>query len=199
MIQFKIQAEITLKVLFQFIKNPIEGMRHLPQWEWPILLTFQAAMAAVAGAGAGFVAKSISGVFTGLIFVPVSNALISSVVAGFFFYTFMFVFNQPVNFLRMYTHVVFAQIPALAIYCLTPLLPPLVLLGPAAAGLLLIVGFTDNFGLERKKATKFIGTVFAIFCILWILNSINYRRQIESFSDKVTPESMDKLEEEMKR
>lgn len=196
--QFKAQFLSAMRTLLDFAKNPVQGMRHLPNWEWPFLLIVQGACAAAAGVGVGIVSKSISGIFMGLIFVPLSNALISAVIAGFFYYTFEFVFKLPVSFHRMYTHVFFAQLPALAVYVITPVLPPLALLGPAAAGILLVVGFTDNFGLDRKRAVRFLAILYGIFCLLWILNAINYRRQIQSIHDRATPESLDILERELK-
>ncbi len=186
------------KILLQFIKNPIEGMRHLPNWDWPFLLVCQAIAAAASGVAAGIVSGSVSRLFAGLIFVPISNALVTAVLAGFFYYTFSFVFQQPSTFQRIYVNLVFAQIPSLVLFAISPLLPPLALLGPAATGILLLVGFVDNLGLDRRRITRLLLGMYAVFVVFWILNTISQRRSVEAFRDRATPESLDILEKEMK-
>jgi len=186
------------RILLQFVKNPIEGMRHLPNWDWPFMLVCQAIAAAVAGVAAGIVSGSIARLFTGLIFVPISNALVTAVLSGFFYYTFSFVFQQPTSFQRIYLNLVFAQLPSLVLFAISPILPPLALLGPAATGLLLLVGLVDNLGLDRRKITRLLLGMYAVFVIFWIFNTISQRRSVEAFRDRATPESLDILEREMK-
>lgn len=186
------------KLLLRFAANPIEGMRHLPAWDWIFLLACQAIAAAVAGVASGVVARDFGRMLAGLFFIPISNALLTAVVAGFFYYTFAFVFKTPANFQRVYLHLVFAQLPALAIFALSPMLPPLMLLGPAAAALLLLVGFVDNLGIDRKRLTRLMMILYGVFVVFWIANSINQRRQIEAIRDRASPESMDILENEIR-
>lgn len=186
------------RLLLKFAANPIEGMRHLPDWDWIFLLACQAIAAAAAGLASGIVAGSFTGMLAGLIIVPISNALLTAVVAGFFYYTFAFVFKTPASYQRVYLHLVFAQLPSLIIFAVAPMLPPLMLLGPAAAGLLLLVGFVDNLGLDRKKVSRLLLTLYGIFVVFWIVNSIHQRRQIEELRYRASPESMDILENEIR-
>ena len=184
-------------LLLHFARNPIAGMRHLPDWDWPFLLVCQAIAAATCGVAAGITAHSLGSIFAGLIFTPISNALITAVLSGFFYYTFGFVLHKPTPFHKIYTHMVFAQIPALLLWTVTPLLPPLILLGSAATGLLLLVGFVDNFGLPRRTMIRLLAGIYMVFVIFWISSAINQRRQVEVFRDKATPESLDILEKEL--
>lgn len=180
-----------------FARNPVAGMRELPDWDWPFLLTCQAIAAAVAGVGAGIVAGRFSQVITGLLFVPISNALMTAVIAGFFYYTFTFIFHKPASYHRVYTHLVFAQLPALIMFLVSPVLPPLMLFGPAAAAFLLLVGFQYNLGVERKPTFRLLVGLYLIFVVFWIFNSFNQKRQIEAYRDRATPESLDILEKEL--
>jgi hypothetical protein len=183
--------------LLKFAKNPVEGMRFLPDWDWPFLLTCQAIAAATSGVVAGIIAGSFTRAIIGLLVVPISNALLSAAVAGFFYYTFIYVFRRPAPYSRIYVHIVFAQLPALCLNAISPLLPPLIILGPLAAGLLLLVGFVDNLGLEKKPVLKMLAGLYAVFFIFWVFNSISNKRQVESFRNQATPESLDILEKEL--
>jgi len=184
-------------LILQFARNPVEGMRRLPDWDWPFLLTCQAIAAAVAGVGAGIVERQFTRIFTGLLFVPISNALVTAVISGFFYYTFAFAFHRPASFHRIYTHLVFAQLPALVMLIVSPVLPPLVLLGPLAAGFLLLVGFSDNLGQDRRQTFRLLAALYGIFVVFWIFSSVSQRRQIETFRERATPESLDILEKEL--
>jgi hypothetical protein len=184
-------------LLLHFARNPIDGMRTLPHWDWPFLLVCQAIAAATCGVVAGITARSLGSVFTGLLFVPITNALSTAVVSGFFYYTFSFVFHRPASFQNLYTHMVFAQLPFLLVWTVSPILPPIVLIGAAATGLLLFVGFIHNLGQDRKKMIKLLVGMYTLFVIFWISSAINHRREVEVFRDKATPESLDILEKEL--
>lgn len=184
-------------LLLQFARNPVEGMRRLPDWDWPFLLTCQAIAGAAAGVCAGFVARSFTQIFTGLIFVPISNALITAVACGFFYYTFAYVFQRPASFHRIFTHLVFAQLPALAVLIISPVLPPLALLGPAAAGFLLLVGFVDNLGQDKRSTFRLLAGIYAVIVVFYIFQSVSYRREIDAYKNQATPETLDTLEREL--
>lgn len=184
-------------LLLRFARNPIDGMRHPPEWDWPLMLVCQAIAAAVCGVAAGIVSKSIAGIFLGLIFSPITNALTTALITGFFYYTFTFILHKPASFQRIYMLLIFAQLPSLLIWAISPLLPPLVLLGAAATGLLLLVGFVDSLGQDRRTMVRLLAGIYAVFVIFWITNAISHRRQVEVFRDKATPESLDILEKEL--
>jgi hypothetical protein len=195
---WKVRLKDAGHLILQFARNPMEGMRQLPDWDWPFLLTCQAIAGATAGVGAGIVAGSFTRIFTGLLFVPISTALMTAVISGFFYYTFTFVFQRPASFHRIYTHMVFSQLPALVMFMVSPVLPPLVLLGPLAAGFLLLFGFVENLGQDRRKTFRLLAGLYGVFVVFWIFSSISQKRQIEAYRDRATPESLDILEKELK-
>ncbi|MBX7231892.1 MAG: hypothetical protein K1X29_07375 [Bdellovibrionales bacterium] len=187
------------RVLLQYSYNPVEGMRNLPEWDWAFLLICQGLFAAGAGFLSGVVSKSVIACVTGLVFVPLSNALISFVLSGVFYYLLLFNFKKTVPFIKIYTQLVFAQLPALVIFMLSPLLPHLMLLGPLASLWLLTVGFVYNFQVERLKIQKTLGLLYIVFVILWVFNNLQNRHQVDRLMrDRATPESLDILENELK-
>src|SRR5438105_149946 len=102
------QALFTLP---HFLKNPVDGMRHLPDWDWPVLLILQGGMAAISGFVKDIVGRHYIGAIVSIFIFPLVALVTSAVVTGFFFYTFMFFFQRHVDFRRVFTHVLFASIP----------------------------------------------------------------------------------------
>ncbi len=195
---WKVRLKDAGHLLLQFAKNPVEGMKQLPDWDWPFLLTCQAIAGASAGVGAGIVGRNFAQIFTGLVFVPISNALVTGVACGFFYYVFEYGFHRPARFHKIYTHLVFAQLPALAATILSPLVAPIWLLGIMATGFLLLVGFVHNLGQDRKSTFRMLSGIFAFLVVIWIFNSISQRRSIDAYREQATPESLDILEKELK-
>ena len=195
---WKVRLKNAGHLLLQFARNPVDGMKQLPDWDWPFLLTCQAIAGATAGVGAGIVGRSFTQIFTGLVFVPISNALLTAVACGFFYYTFEYIYHRPASFHRLYTHLVFAQLPALATTLLSPILPPIWLLGTLATGFLLLVGFVHNLGQDRRSVFRLLAGIYAFLVVVWIFNSISERRSIEVYRDQATPESLDILERELR-
>lgn len=91
----------------------------------------------------------------------------------------------------------FALLPALTISTLSGLIPPITLVGTALTGLLLIVGFVDNFRLPKKKVTKLICGLFLIYVIIWITSTISFQQKSEEFRYKHKPENLDILQKEL--
>ena len=90
-----------------------------------------------------------------------------------------------------------AILPAVALSTVSRFIPPITLLGTALTGLLLIVGFVDNFRLPKKQITKLIGGLFLIYVIIWISSSISFQKKQQDFRSKHLPESLDILEKEL--
>lgn len=187
-----------LRTLPHFLKNPVEGMRQLPDWDWPTLTTLQATFAAGCGLVGGIVERHfLTAIVSFFIFPIVANA-VNFILSGFFFYVFMFAFKQHVDFRRIYTHLLFASIPVLLISIISPLVPLVNLVGLGAAGLLLIVGFTSNFGMPLKKVRNLIFGMFLAYAAMLVVQLITWRGGKESLRVRATPESLDILEKELK-
>ncbi len=77
-------------VLPHFFKNPIQGMRTLPVWDWPTILILQGAFAAICAILTSAVARNLLGMFTGIVIGPITQMLLISISAGFFYYIFQF-------------------------------------------------------------------------------------------------------------
>ncbi len=187
----------SLKVLLDFAKNPIQGMKTLPDWKWPKLLFLMGGFAAICGVLRGVVNRSFLEMISGVLVYPVSALLMIAIFSGLFFYIFMFFYKRQLSYQRVYTHVTFAVLPSVLLSTVSYLVPPITLLGSAITGLLLIVGFVDNFRLPKKAVTKMVSGLFLVYVIIWIFSTISFQQKKEEFRMKALPESLDILEKEL--
>jgi hypothetical protein len=195
LIKFKLrEAALTLP---HFFKNPVQGMRALPHWEWPETLILQALFAAACSVVGNILERDLIGIFTGLFIAPIASILMVTIGAGFFYYVFQFFFQREVPFRQVYQHVLFASIPTLIVGIVAFMLPPVLLVGAAATAMLLYVGFVSNFMLPPLKVRNLLAGIFAVYAVFWIVTLINSSHRHKSMRQKATPESLDILEKEL--
>lgn len=195
---YRQKLHAVLYFLRDFVKNPVHGMRNPPDWEWSVLAIFHASVTAICGALSGLIMLHPARFFSGLIVLPISSSLILAMVTGFFYYTFMYVFKREVPLKKIATLVILATLPFTALYTFSGYLPPISIAGLFVTCLLLIVGLTENTQIERKKITKLVGGIFAVFLIFWVYNTISNSREKKSIKDMTVPGSLDILEKEMR-
>ena len=193
----KAKLREAILVLPHFFRNPVEGMRTLPDWEWPETLILQAIFAAGIAFLSNLLDRDILGAITGLIIAPISFIALTGVGSGFFFYLFKFYFHRDVEFRKLYIHVLFAAIPIMLVSIVAFMLPPVLLIGACATALLLYVGFVSNFQLPQRKLRNVLIGLFAAYAIFWGLTLIGNNSRHKSMRMKATPESLDILEKEL--
>lgn len=186
-----------LLVLPHFFKNPIQGMKTLPAWDWPTIIILQGAFAAICAILTSAVARNLLGMFTGIIIGPITQLLLISISAGFFYYVFLFFFKRDIPYRQIYLTLVFAAIPAIIVNIVSPILPPAPILGGAASLGLLYVGFVNNFYLDRIKIRNLLGALMVIYCATWAVQLFKSSSRFERMRERATPESMDILEKEL--
>jgi len=128
-VQIKTKLREAVLVLPQFFRNPVQGMRTLPSWEWPEILILQAAFAAGCSFLANLLQRDILGIFTGIIIAPLTLALLSAIMTGIFYYVFKFYFEREVPYRQIYIHVLFASIPIVIVSIAAFLVPPITISG----------------------------------------------------------------------
>ncbi|MBX3022384.1 MAG: hypothetical protein KF799_11990 [Bdellovibrionales bacterium] len=184
-------------VLPHFFKNPIQGMRTLPAWDWPTILILQGAFAAVCAILTSAVARNLLGMFTGIVIGPITQLLLISISSGFFYYTFMFFFGREIPYRQIYITLIFAAIPGLIANIISPILPPAMMVGGIASIGLLYVGFVSNFYLDRMKVRNLLGALLIIYAAMWAVQIFKSNSRHNLMREKATPESLDILEKEL--
>lgn len=157
-----------IRVFLRYIKNPVREIQHLPDWSWRNLLIFIVGFTAATGAAAGLLRAQVLSVFYGALIVPVMTGL-TILIASLFFYFFFQVFaGQTLSFRKITTIVFFANIPFFIFQMVSHWFPPISLIGLAFAGLILIVGFTENFRIDRKLITRVVAGTYLLFVLMWV-------------------------------
>jgi hypothetical protein len=195
--QIKLKLREDIVVLPHFFKNPIHGMRNLPPWEWPTILVLQGAFAVICSVIANSIEREWVGLITGIIIAPVTNYIVAGVAAGFFYYYFMFILKRDFSYRQIYLNIIFAAIPLMAVTMIAFLVPPIILVGMAAALLLLYVGFVDSVQLPKKHLRNLLMVIFAVNVVYWGFQQLNSPHKHKSMHEKATPESLDILEKEL--
>lgn len=178
-----------------FFKNPIQGMRQLPNWEWPELVILQCAFASTMAMLKSIIDRSLVGLVN-VVIAPFAAVIVIGLVAWIITYAFKFFNDRDVDLRLVYTNLVFAAIPSQITNILSKYIPGVNLCGLAATLILLHVGLTHNFYANpRKLKNGFIG-LFVAAALITVLSLVKNQFRREDMRQKATPESLDILEKE---
>lgn len=160
--------------LNRFLRHPINEIKNVPDWHWYRLIGVHSVLAALSGALRGFVDQKISfSIVAGLFISPILTLISLAVASLFFYYTFQIFLQKTVSPRRLFTVVMLANIPQLLFQIVSGYVPPISLVGMAFTALLLLVGFAENFQLEKRIVIRLIGFIYALFLALWIWGRVS--------------------------
>ena len=169
--------------LNKFLRHPMTEIKSVPDWHWYRLIGLHATLAAICGALTGLVEKKISfSIIAGLILTPILTMITLGVATLFFYYCFQIFVQKTVSVRKLATVIVLANIPQMILQVVSGYVPPITLVGMAFTALLLLVGFVENFQIDRKMAMRLIGGLYAIFIALWLWNQASSARFEKSWN-----------------
>jgi hypothetical protein len=193
----KVRAKEIILFLPEYLRNPVEGIKHAPAWDWSTVLLLEILFSASTGLLTGIVARHFLAIIGGLILSPIVGVILSFIVSGLIHYTCLFLMKTEVEFKKVFIIVVLAKIPSQILGILVPLIKFIPLIGIIVTALLLIIGISDNFMLDRKKVSRIIGTIATITLLFWLYTIII---EVSSNHIKVqdyTPDSLDQIHKEL--
>ncbi|MDZ4676168.1 MAG: YIP1 family protein [Oligoflexia bacterium] len=194
-----IKARIREVVFFlpQYLKNPVDGIKRVPSWDWTTVIILEVLISAACGLLGGIVARHILSVLGGIIVGPVMGLIMSVVLSGILYYAGLFILKTELEYKKIFIVVVLAQIPAQIIGVLSPISRAVTPFAILISALLITVGLVDNFMLEKKRVTKIVGTLTGIVLIFWIYSAVlditRHRIKVQEY----TPESLDQIHKEL--
>ncbi|MCB9026836.1 MAG: hypothetical protein H6625_10995 [Bdellovibrionaceae bacterium] len=181
-----------------FLVNPVQHIRTLPDWDWRTILFFLGLLGSLSGSLHGLVSGSFTSTILGFFFLPLSLTVIHFIIAGFFYYFVLFFLHREISYKQLFLLLILSNTPLFALYVLSPLASPLILLGIAFSGILLIVGFVDYFLLPRKPILRMILALFIFYILMWIWGAIQTSQVKKIERAPTTRENLDLLEKELK-
>lgn len=179
----------------RFLRHPLQEIQAIPDWHWEKLLFFQVGLAAVTGAIGGLLGKKfVVSLFVGIFFSPILTLITLSIATLFFYYCFQIFAKQTVSIRKLFTLILFANIPQFIFQIISNLFPPIILFGIAFTAALLIIGFVTHFNLEKKKAIQLVAALYVLFFAVWLTNQIS---TIDKFDRSWSPETIEAPEVEL--
>jgi hypothetical protein len=194
---YRQKVDDVLHFLLQYLKNPVQSVSQLPDWDWPTLHIFLGSCAAVGGFLSGLVALKFTQMLGGLIIFPITVTVWCWLLTGFFYYSFFFLFQRELQLKALFTLISLSLLPFFAIYIVAPILEPLKIIGFSVSAILLGVGLSVMTGLDRKKIFKLIGALYLVYLLFWVYNTINFKKMSQREKNLAIPGSIEKLQEEM--
>lgn len=172
---FEMSKEV-LQYILNFLRNPIERIKSLPDWNWPLLIATLVSVSIISGVITGLVPPNFFRIMGGFIVSPIVGLVTTFVGALFIYYYFQVFEKRTCSLRRLFTLILFANIPFFIFQVGSEIIPPITLVGFGFTALLMAVGLTENFNMEKRRALRLVSILFAIVFILWLWNRIDISR-----------------------
>lgn len=170
-LQFKTKKSIVF--LIWFFKNPIEEIKHLPEWSLRNLLIVHFVFSIFSGFLAGLVSVNKWNVLFGILIFPFISLILTLVLSTFFYYYFQVFEKKTMPFLKILTLTIFANFPFFILQIGSNYIPPISIIGLLFTGMLIIVGLTENFKMQKKRSIRLVGIIWFLILLVWIWNRIS--------------------------
>lgn len=162
--------------LIRFLKNPVEFMRSIPDWDWKTLIVIQLLTSFLSGMISSLINLNIWKILQGILIIPPVSLVTAGVSSLFLYYSFLFLTQKNLPIKDIFTIVILSFIPFFIFQTMSPLFAPITIIGFLFTALLLIIGLVERFQLPRKLVIKIVGSIWIIYFIIWIIGQIeNYR------------------------
>ena len=176
------QPEIAI-YLFNFLKNPFQSIKTLPDWNWQILILTQILITSGTGALGGIFVSPLA-FLGGLFIVPILTLITVSITTLFFYYVIQIFYKKTYSFRQMFTLVFLANVPFFIFQILSPIVPIISLFGLAISGVLIGIGFMEHLQLEKKFVTRLIAGLFILFSLIWLWGHLDSSKIEKTFKSK---------------
>lgn len=172
--------------LIPFIRHPMDKIQNIPYWDWSRIILLQVLITTTIGAVKGFATQSkiFSSVLGGFFSFPLLTLITMMISTLFVYYSFQIICSQTLSFRKLYLIVLLANIPFFLIQVIAVFLQPLILVGLAFSTVLIIMGITANFKIDKKIVIKIIGTLYLIYALIWTAGKLNSMRFDDNFESR---------------
>lgn len=169
-------AKEVARYIINYLRHPIQNIAHLPDWSWTVLLVTLVAVSIGSGVLTGLVPPNFFRIMSGIIISPVVGVVTSFIGSLFMYYYFQVFEKRTCSLRKIFTLIVFANIPFFLFQVGSEVIPPITLVGFAFTAMLMAVGLTENFQMEKRRALRLVVILFSIVFIIWLANRIDVAR-----------------------
>jgi hypothetical protein len=171
-----VTAKEVFKFILEYLRHPLEKIRQVPDWNWSVLIAVQVLISMVSGVLSGLLPPDFYRVMGGLIVSPMVGLVTGFIGALFIYYYFQVFEHRTCSLRKIFTLIMLANIPFFVFQVASEQIPPITLVGFAFTALLMAVGLTDNFQMDKKRALRLVLVLFAVVFVLWLWNRIDIAR-----------------------
>jgi Yip1 domain. len=165
-----------LQYISRYLRHPLQQIAHLPDWSWTTLIVTLIVVSMASGVLTGLVPPNFFRIMSGVIISPIVALVTAAIGALFFYYYFQVYEKRTLPLRKIFTLILFANIPFFIFQVGSEIIPPITLVGFAFTAMLMAVGLTENFQMEKRRALRLVGVLFAVVFILWLANRIDVAR-----------------------
>lgn len=166
-------AKEVLRYLVDYLKQPIHNIKTLPDWRWSTLIITLVVISMISGVITGLVPPNFFRIMSGVIVSPMVAAVVAFIGSMFIYYYFQVFEKRTCSLRKIFTLILFADIPFFIFQIGSELIPPITLVGFAFTSLLMAVGLTENFQMEKRRSFRLVTILFSLVFILWLWNRID--------------------------
>ena len=183
--------------ILPFMRKPLDHVTMIPNWNWLTLIIMQASLAGLSGILSGLFSRSFINVLAGIFLFPITAVAGVLIVAAFFYYTFHFFKKVEVPMRKLVAILVVSNVYYMAFRMVSPIIPAAELIGIAFSAVVVIVGISDNFAMDRKFVIRVVVSLYVVIFLSWAMQMIQHASLFSKPKPNVTPESWDILEREV--
>lgn len=162
--------------IIHYLRHPVERIKSLPDWNWATLIVTLIIVSMGSGILTGLVPPNFFRLMGGIIISPIVGVVTAFVGSLFIYYYFQVFEKRTCAFRRIFTLTLLANIPFFVFQIGAEVIPPITLVGFAFTALLMAVGLTENFQMEKRRALRLVTVLFAVVFIIWLWNRIDISR-----------------------
>jgi hypothetical protein len=129
----------------------------------------------------GLLSMSLLSILSGILIAPLISILLLAVSSLLFYYNFQIFFKEKVDFRKLVTILIFANVPYFVFQIISSYVPPITLVGLCFSAFLLRLGFLEHFKLPKEKLTKFIAVLLSLIVFIWIwkkIEAMNFEKHL---------------------
>jgi hypothetical protein len=173
--------------LKNFAKNPMTEIGRLPEWNWTRVMFLQLILTVTSGVMSAFVVRNFSTwkLAQGIIIFPFVATTIGLILSSFFYYYFQVFEKRTVSFLKLVTLVFISNTFFYLFHIVAGYFAFGDILGMAFSGMLLIVGLTENFEMQKRRSIRLVGVLFALIFLVWAAEKLRDSRLVSSVSQSI--------------
>lgn len=173
--------------LKNFARNPMVEVGRLPDWNWPRVMFLQISLTIVSGIMSAIIMKSFSTwkLAQGIIVFPIVATTIGLILASFFYYYFQVFEKRTVSFVKLSTLVFLSNTFFYLFHIAAGYFAFSDILGMAFTGMLITVGLTENFQMEKRRSLRLVGVLFFLIFVIWVFEKMRDSRLVSSVSQSI--------------